>query len=112
MDQSGQTRPGGFGTGHGLPDLMPVRKGTLYCATGQNKVEFKPERIFADELDAEEFHDAQPVDDIPRLEKYWFDCIRTGGRPFAHVDLAIRGQTVLCLAEMSEERCMTLLFSV
>ena len=94
----------------GLPDLLRGRKGTLYFATSQNKVEFKPERIFADELDVAEFHDAQPVDDIPRLEKNWFDCIRTGGRPFAHIDLAIRGQTVLCLAEMSERLSLTLLF--
>ena len=95
----------------GLPDMLRGRKGTLYFATSQNKVEMKPERIFADELDAEPpFHDAQPVDDIPRLEKNWFDCIRTGGRPFAHIDLAIRGQTVLCLAEMSERLSLTLLF--
>ena len=62
------------------------------------------------ELDGEEFQDALPVDDIPRLEKNWFDCIRTGGTPFANIELAIRAQTVLCLAEMSERLSLSLLF--
>jgi hypothetical protein len=50
------------------------------------------------------------VDDIPQFEKNWFDCIRTGGRPFAHIDMAIRGHTVLCLAEKSERLSLTMLF--
>lgn len=94
----------------GLPDVLRGRKATIYFASSQNKVELKPERIFADELEAEAFSDPRPVDDLARLEKNWFDCIRTGGTPFANVELAIRTHTVLCLAEMSERLSMTLLF--
>ncbi len=94
----------------GLPDMIRGRKATLYFASSQNKVELKPERIFTDELDAEEFSDPRPVDDLPRLEKNWFDCIRKGGTPYASIDLAIRAHTVLCLAEMSERLSLTLLF--
>ena len=94
----------------GLQDIIRGRKANLFFASSQNKVELKPERIFTDELDAEEFNDPLPTDSIPRLEKNWFDCIRTGGTPLANVELAIRAQTALCLAEMSERMSLTLLF--
>ena len=94
----------------GLQDMIRGRKGTIYFSSSANKVELKPERIFADELDAEEFTDPLPTDNIPRLEKNWFDCIRSGKTPVANVELAIRTQTVLCLAEQSERTSMTLLF--
>lgn len=94
----------------GLPDVLRGRQGTIYLSSSQNRVEFKPERIFADELDAESFSDPQPVASVPRLEKNWFDCIRNGGTPLANIDLAIRAHTVLCLAEMAERMSLTLLF--
>jgi len=94
----------------GLPDILRGRKATIYFASSQNKVELRPERIFAEEVEAEDFHDPQPVDDIPRLEKNWFDCIRNGKTPLANVELAIRTHTVLCLAEMAERLSLTLLF--
>jgi hypothetical protein len=47
---------------------------------------------------------------MPVPRKIDFDFIRTGGPPFAHFDLAIRGRTVLCLAEMSERLSLTWLF--
>jgi predicted dehydrogenase len=94
----------------GLQDIIRGRKANLYFASSQNKVELKPERIFTDEVDAEEFSDPLPTDSIPRLEKNWFDCIRNGGTPLANIELAIRAQTALCLAEMSERMSLTLLF--
>ncbi len=94
----------------GLPDILRGKKATIYFASSQNKAELKPERVAADELEPEEFQDALPTDSIPRLEKNWFDCIRNGGTPVASIDLAIRTQTVLCLAEMSERLSLTLLF--
>ncbi len=94
----------------GLQDMIRGRKATIYFSSSQNKVELKPERIFADEMDPEEFLDPLPTDSVPRLEKDWFDCIRSGKTPIANVDLAIRTQTVLCLAEQSERTSMTLLF--
>ena len=42
------------------------------------------------------------ADILPRLEKNFFDCIRSGQMPVASVELAIRTHTVLCLGEMSE----------
>jgi predicted dehydrogenase len=94
----------------GLPDILRGRKATIYFASSQNRVELKPERIFSEEIEAEDFSDPLPVDSLPRIEKNWFDCIRSGGTPLANIDLAIRIQTVLSLAEMSERMSLTLLF--
>ena len=49
-------------------------------------------------------------DNLGRIEKNWFDCIRSGATPLANIDLALRTHTVLCLAEMSERLSLTLLF--
>lgn len=94
----------------GLPEILRGRKATLHFASSQNRVELKPESIFTDELEAEEFSDPQPTERIPVLEKNFFDCIRSGKMPVANVELAIRGQTVLCLAEMSERLGLALFF--
>jgi len=94
----------------GLADTIRGRKGTIYLNSSKNDVELKPERIFADEVDPDHFTDPAPVADLARLEKNWFDCIRNGKTPFAHIDLAIRAHTVLCLAEMAERLSLTLLF--
>ncbi len=94
----------------GLADTLRGRKGTLYFSSSQNKVEYKPEVIFADELEPETFSDPAKVGNVPALEKNWFDCIRNGKTPYANIDLAIRAHTVLCLAEMAERMSLTLLF--
>ena len=94
----------------GLPDMLRGRKATLHFASSQNRVELKPEAIFTEELEAEEFAEAQPLSASRRLEKNFFDCIRSGKMPVANIELAIRAQTVLCLAEMSERLGLALFF--
>jgi predicted dehydrogenase len=94
----------------GLPDTLRGRKGTLRFASSQNKVEFSPEAIFSEELDAEVFSSPQPAERIELLEKNFFDCIRTGAKPVADIELAIRAHTVLCLAEMSERMGLALFY--
>ncbi len=94
----------------GLPEMIRGRKATLHFASSQNKVELRPESIFTDELETETFTDGKPTERIEVLEKNFFDCIRSGQTPVANVDLAIRAQTVLCLAEMSERLGLALFF--
>lgn len=94
----------------GLPDMLRGRKATLYFASQGNKVELRPESIFTDEIDAEEFNDSRPTERIEALEKHFFDCIRTGQTPLANVDLAFKAMTVLALAEMSERLGLALFF--
>lgn len=94
----------------GLPDVLRGHKATLHFSSSQNKVQLDPEAIFADEIDPEEFTDPQPPERIERLEKNWFDCIRSGKTPDSNIDLAIRTQTVLCMGEMSERLGLALFF--
>ena len=94
----------------GLPDILRGRKATLHFASSQNRVELKPERIASEEMKAEEFSSPLPVESLSRIEKNWFDCIRSGAAPYANIELAIRVHTCLCLAEMSERLSLTLLF--
>ena len=94
----------------GLPQIIRGHKGTISFAASNNKAELKPERIFADEVDPETFNDGSKIGEIYRLEKNFFDCIRSGQAPYANVDLAIRVHTILCLAEMSQRMNLSLLF--
>jgi predicted dehydrogenase len=94
----------------GVPDIIRGRQATLYFSASQNKVELKPERHFAEEMDAEEFSDPLPVGKVERLQANFFSCIRNGGTPHCDVELAVRANTVLCLAEMSERMGLTLFF--
>ena len=94
----------------GLPEMLRGQKATLYFASQGNKVEMKPESIVADDREVEEFNDPLPTESIPRLEKSFFDSIRSGKAPVADIELAIRTQTVLCLAEISERLGLALFF--
>jgi hypothetical protein len=94
----------------GLQEMIRGRKAAIYFSSGQNQVQLRPERIFAEEIDAEEFSSPLPLADIPRHEKNFFDCIRHGGTPFASIDLAVRAHVVLALAETSERLGLALFF--
>jgi len=77
-------------------------------ATG-GKVNLLPQREFGDEIDPENFANLQP-EEIRVHEKNWFDCIRSGKQPNADIELAIRVQTVISLAEMSDRLKVACLF--
>lgn len=94
----------------GLPQIIRGRKGTIYFAQSQNHAELKPERIFAEDIDPEQFSSPAPIGKIENLEKNFFDCIRNGQTPFANVDLALKVHVTLCLAEMSERLQMAMIF--
>jgi len=94
----------------GLPEMIRGRKATINFSPTANKVELKPEAIFSEEFDAETFSDPLPLASVPRLEKNWFDCIRSGKTPLANIDLALKAHVVLTLAEMSERTGFMLFF--
>jgi hypothetical protein len=96
----------------GLPEMLRGQKATLHFASQGNRVELQPETLYmeSDGIEAETFSDQRPTEQIPVLEKNFFDSIRNGQTPVANVELAIRAQTVLCLAEMSERLGMALFF--
>jgi len=94
----------------GLPDIIRGRQATVYLAASANQAKLQPEKIFADELDVEEFNSPAPHGKIENLHKNFYQCIREGGTPFCNVDLTVRANTVLALAEMSERLGMVCFF--
>ncbi len=88
----------------GLREIVRGHHATIYM--GGSQVELRPERPFADEIDREEYRD------IPNEShhKNWFDAIRGVAEPNAGIDLAIRGQTIVSMAEMSERTGQMLYF--
>jgi hypothetical protein len=90
----------------GLPSVIRGYKGTL--SLGPNNVHLNPQSI-ADDIEQESVN-GLAIETIEAHEKNWFDCIRSGAAPNANIDLAIRVQTVLSLAEMSNRLNMMCLF--
>jgi predicted dehydrogenase len=86
-----------------------THKATLNIGSSGERVELVPEKDFAEDIDPETFTGLQP-EDIRVHEKNWFDCIRSGQLPNANIELAIRVQTVISLAEMSDRLKTTCLF--
>ncbi len=84
----------------GLPDMIRGHHATLYFSG--NRVELKPEKPFADEIDPELEEGITPGEDVGVHEQNWFAAIRGNEKANAGIELAIRVQTVISLAEMSE----------
>jgi predicted dehydrogenase len=86
-----------------------THKATLDVGTSGETIRLTPEKPFSEEIDPENFSGLQP-EDIRVHEKNWFDCIRSGKPTNANIDLAIRVQTVISLAEMSDRLKIACLF--
>jgi predicted dehydrogenase len=92
---------------HGLESVIRGHKATILL--GGNRVEVRPEKDF-DDIDVTTVEGITPGEAVDVHEANWFDCIRNNTVPHANVDLAIRVQTVLSLAEMSNRLNLTCLF--
>jgi predicted dehydrogenase len=84
----------------GIPDMIRGHQATLYFAG--NRVELKPEKAFADEIDPQLIEGITPGEDVAVHQRNWLAAIRGKEAANAGIDLAIRVQTVISLAEMSE----------
>ena len=86
----------------GLGQVIRGHEGTLYFSG--NRLELRPERPFADLVDGEVFEDLQPGVNVPDHVKNFFDAIRAGdpAKANGNAELAIRVQTIISMAEMSE----------
>jgi predicted dehydrogenase len=85
-------------------------KGSLEIGTSGESLTLIPEKPFADEIDLERLDGLTPVEDFAVHEKNWFDSIRANTQPNANIDLAVRVQTVISLAEMSDRLKVACLF--
>ncbi len=86
-----------------------THKATLDIGSSGERVSLVPEKDFAEDIDPETFTGLQP-EDLRVHEKNWFDSIRANKAPNATIDLAIRVQTVISLAEMSDRLKIACLF--
>lgn len=84
----------------GIEDMIRGHHATLYFAG--NRVSLKPEKPFADEIDPELIDGIKPGEDVGVHERNWLSAIRGQEKANAGIDLAIKVQTVISLAEMSE----------
>jgi len=85
-------------------------KASLEIGTSGESLTLIPEKPFADEIDLERLDGLTPVEDFAVHEKNWFDSIRANKQPNANIDLAVRVQTVISLAEMSDRLKVACLF--
>ena len=93
----------------GLPEMLRGHHGTLYF--GSDKVDLKPEPPFYEEINPETFSNLKPSGaDFSAQHADWFDVIRNGGETKGNIELSIRAQVVISLAEMSERMSLTLMY--
>ncbi len=95
----------------GLTEKIRGHHGTIEMGSlSSTRINVNPERPFSDEFDAETFDGLLPKEGINHHEANWFDCIRSGKEPNAGIDLAVKVQTVISLAEMSDRLNVMCLF--
>jgi predicted dehydrogenase len=82
----------------GTQEMMRGSKADL--TLGGNRVELKPERPYAEEIEPES-SEQFPPESIPVHHKNFFESIRANKQPNCGVELALRVQTVVALGEMS-----------
>ena len=83
---------------------------TLNIGDQGNRLQLVPERPFAEEIDPLTMDGLEPHEDVAVHEKNWFDSIRANKQPNASIELAVRAQTVISLAEMSQRLNITCQF--
>ncbi len=92
----------------GWPLAIRCQKGTVFFSG--STIKLKPERSYADEVDGSEEQAPGEGEPIPGHHKNWFDSIRTNTAPNGNIDLAVRVQVMLSLAERSYRESKTFTF--
>ncbi len=90
----------------GLGQVIRGHEATLYFSG--NTLELRPERPFADLVDTETHENIEPRPSIPHHIGDFFDSIRDNTAPNGNIDVAIRTQVIISMAEMSERLGMML----
>lgn len=93
----------------GLQDIVRGHKANLFF--GGAGVEIRPERPYADEIEARTEQVTGPREDIGEHQKNFLDCIRDRTKkPNCDVELATKTMVVVALAEMSYRQNKVMLF--
>jgi hypothetical protein len=91
-----------------LTEQVRGNKATLYLA-GKDP-EIKPERDFAEEMDASSVVVKESGENHVKHEQNFIESIRQNKIPNCNLDLAIRAQALVSMAEISETTGKTVLF--
>jgi predicted dehydrogenase len=83
-------------------DIVRGSKASLITTVASNSLDLKPDKAYSEEIDVQVFDKLLPGENISTHEKNWFDCIRANKAPNANIDLAIKVQTTISMAEISE----------
>jgi predicted dehydrogenase len=85
-------------------------KASLEIGTSGERIQLIPEKPYSDDIDLANYDGLTPIESVPEHEKNWFESIRANKPPNANIDLAIRAQVVISLAEMSNRMNMMCLW--
>lgn len=91
----------------GMPEMIRGQEASLLL--GGNKVVLNPEPAFVKEPEPESFGPFKSEDTMTHFRN-WLDSIQGKQKPNCGIDLAVRAQTLLCLAEMSDRLNTVCLF--
>jgi predicted dehydrogenase len=83
----------------GLEDMIRGHHATIRF--GGDRVRISPERAYSEEVDQQEIP-APSGEVLGAHQRDWFESIRTGKTPNGNIDLGVRVQSVISMAEMSE----------
>ena len=84
---------------YGPEDLIRCNKACLFFGGG--KVRIQPQGAYADEIEQEDVPVVGPGESQTEHHKNLIHCIRNGGKPNCNIDLAVRVQTIVSMAELS-----------
>ena len=77
-------------------------RASIEVGNSGEKLSITPELPFTEEIDPETIDGLRPTEDIGVHHANWFDSIRNNKQPNCGIELAVRVQTVIALAEMSD----------
>ncbi len=83
----------------GLKEMMRGNRATLYVGSD---LELSPERPYAEEIDGGPIKLPDPGERHPLHRKDFVDSIRASREPNGNIEIAMRGQVLISLAEISE----------
>lgn len=92
----------------GLPETIRGHKATMHL--GDNAPDVKPERPYAEEVEGGVVKVENSGENHPKHEHNWIQSIRDGKQPNCDMELAVRTQALICMAEISEVTGRTVLF--
>lgn len=92
----------------GIPDLIRGHKASLLM--GWNTVRLLPEPAFSQEVEPWDSGPLSPTQDSALHFQNWLDAIRGKAKPNCGIELALRAQVLISLAEMSDRMGVTCLY--